>query len=229
MVRRTPSLVEENSAKSRKRCRTGGNKIFRQRIARFEPSFPARPNGLSTEYGGIEENHGPVGSERRLRLGLKHTRALIEPPVITLQPIPRPSKVRDSRDPHPAGIHKFARQVMMLERKNCPHGPEISSHFAHSRAISPVAISSMSSKRPTIHPIFLSSSTLKSIPRFISASTIPGRFLPGLRSNRPEYFARLKELVQAARWNSFGGGFYEPILVSIPPEDQYEQITRLGA
>jgi alpha-amylase len=56
-----------------------------------------------------------------------------------------------------------------------------------------------------------------------------GPLLTWIEKHRPEYFARLKELVQAGHVELVGGGFYEPILVSIPPEDQYEQITRLGA
>jgi 4-alpha-glucanotransferase len=56
-----------------------------------------------------------------------------------------------------------------------------------------------------------------------------GPLLTWIEKNRPEYFARLKKLVDAGQVELVGGGFYEPILVSIPPEDQYEQITRLGA
>jgi 4-alpha-glucanotransferase len=56
-----------------------------------------------------------------------------------------------------------------------------------------------------------------------------GPLLTWIEKHRPEYFARLKKLVEAGQVELVGGGFYEPILVSIPPEDQYEQITRLGA
>jgi hypothetical protein len=56
-----------------------------------------------------------------------------------------------------------------------------------------------------------------------------GPLLTWIEKNRPEYFARLKKLVQAGQVELVGGGFYEPILVSIPPEDQREQITRLAA
>jgi 4-alpha-glucanotransferase len=55
-----------------------------------------------------------------------------------------------------------------------------------------------------------------------------GPLLTWIEKNRPEYFARLKKLVQAGQVELIGGGFYEPILVSIPPEDQREQITRLA-
>jgi 4-alpha-glucanotransferase len=56
-----------------------------------------------------------------------------------------------------------------------------------------------------------------------------GPLLLWIEENRPEYFTRLKTLVAAGQVELVGGGFYEPILVSIPPEDQREQITRLAA
>lgn len=56
-----------------------------------------------------------------------------------------------------------------------------------------------------------------------------GPLLTWMEENRPEYFSRLRALVSAGQVELVGGGFYEPILVSIPPEDQREQITRLAA
>jgi 4-alpha-glucanotransferase len=56
-----------------------------------------------------------------------------------------------------------------------------------------------------------------------------GPLLTWIEKHRPEYFARLKKLVDAGQVELVGGGFYEPILISIPPEDQHEQITRLAA
>ena len=55
-----------------------------------------------------------------------------------------------------------------------------------------------------------------------------GPLLTWFEKHRPEYFERLKKMVQAGQVELVGGGFYEPILVSIPPEDQCEQITRLA-
>jgi 4-alpha-glucanotransferase len=55
-----------------------------------------------------------------------------------------------------------------------------------------------------------------------------GPLLSWIQENRPEYFARLKALVKAKQVELIGGGFYEPILVSIPPQDQREQIMRLA-
>ena len=56
-----------------------------------------------------------------------------------------------------------------------------------------------------------------------------GPLLNWIEEHRPEYFLRLKKLVRSGQVELVGGGFYEPILVSIPPEDQREQITRLAA
>ena len=56
-----------------------------------------------------------------------------------------------------------------------------------------------------------------------------GPLLTWIEENRPEYFARLKALVSAGQVELIGGGFYEPILVSIPPADQLEQTIRLAA
>ncbi|HEY6943898.1 MAG TPA: alpha-amylase/4-alpha-glucanotransferase domain-containing protein [Candidatus Acidoferrum sp.] len=55
-----------------------------------------------------------------------------------------------------------------------------------------------------------------------------GPLLIWIEKHRPAYFDRLKGLVQTGQVELVGGGFYEPILVSIPPEDQCEQITRLA-
>jgi len=54
-----------------------------------------------------------------------------------------------------------------------------------------------------------------------------GPLLTWIEENRPKYFLRLKALVQRGQVELVGGGFYEPILVSIPPRDQLEQITLL--
>jgi 4-alpha-glucanotransferase len=56
-----------------------------------------------------------------------------------------------------------------------------------------------------------------------------GPLLTWIEEHHIEYFERLKTLVQAGQVELIGGGFYEPILISIPPENQHEQITRLTA
>ncbi|HEX8764118.1 MAG TPA: alpha-amylase/4-alpha-glucanotransferase domain-containing protein, partial [Candidatus Acidoferrum sp.] len=55
-----------------------------------------------------------------------------------------------------------------------------------------------------------------------------GPLLTWFEKHRPEYFDRLKEMVQSGQVELVGGGFYEPILVSIPTEDQCEQIALLA-
>ncbi|GAC1622175.1 MAG: DUF1926 domain-containing protein [Candidatus Acidiferrum sp.] len=55
-----------------------------------------------------------------------------------------------------------------------------------------------------------------------------GPLLAWIGANHPEYILRLKKLSASGQIELVGGGFYEPILVSIPSEDQREQITRLS-
>ncbi len=55
-----------------------------------------------------------------------------------------------------------------------------------------------------------------------------GHLLTWIEQKRPAYFDRLRKLVRSGQVELVGGGFYEPILVSIPPEDQFEQVTRLA-
>ncbi len=55
-----------------------------------------------------------------------------------------------------------------------------------------------------------------------------GALLEWFEAKHPEYFDRLRTLVAAGQVEIVGGGFYEPILVTIPPEDRHEQITRLA-
>jgi hypothetical protein len=55
-----------------------------------------------------------------------------------------------------------------------------------------------------------------------------GPLLLWIEKNHPEYFACLKGLVSAGQVELIGGGFYEPILISIPEADRLEQIVRLA-
>ena len=56
-----------------------------------------------------------------------------------------------------------------------------------------------------------------------------GPLLLWIEKNHPEYFDRLRKLVAAGRVELIGGGFYEPILISIPTTDQVEQLNRLAS
>jgi alpha-amylase len=70
---------------------------------------------------------------------------------------------------------------------------------------------------------------LEKHPTIHAALHYSGPLLQWFEKNRPEYFEKLRALVQRGQIEMVGGGFYEPILVSIPPADQQEQITRMAA
>jgi 4-alpha-glucanotransferase len=55
-----------------------------------------------------------------------------------------------------------------------------------------------------------------------------GPLLTWIEKHRPEYFERLRMLVRKGQVEIAGGGFYEPVLISIPAADQHEQVTRLA-
>ena len=55
-----------------------------------------------------------------------------------------------------------------------------------------------------------------------------GPLLLWIEKNHPEYFERLRQLVTSGQVEILGGGFYEPILISIPEADRLEQLKRLG-
>jgi len=51
-----------------------------------------------------------------------------------------------------------------------------------------------------------------------------GPLLEWLEQRHPEFFTQLQELASREQIELVGGGFFEPILVSIPAEDQIRQI-----
>jgi alpha-amylase len=55
-----------------------------------------------------------------------------------------------------------------------------------------------------------------------------GSLLEWIEKAHPEYLAELRGLVKRGQVEMVGGGFYEPILVAIPPQDRHEQIARLA-
>jgi hypothetical protein len=55
-----------------------------------------------------------------------------------------------------------------------------------------------------------------------------GSLLEWIERAHPEYFDRVRALVSRGQVEIVGGGFFEPILISIPLEDRREQITRLA-
>lgn len=56
-----------------------------------------------------------------------------------------------------------------------------------------------------------------------------GPLLEWIDRAHPEYFDRLREMCARGQIEIVGGGFYEPILATIPPQDRLEQIARLAA
>jgi 4-alpha-glucanotransferase len=57
---------------------------------------------------------------------------------------------------------------------------------------------------------------------------LSGCLLEWIEKAHPEYFDLLRLLVSRGQVEMIGGGYHEPILISIPPEDRREQIDRLG-
>jgi alpha-amylase len=55
-----------------------------------------------------------------------------------------------------------------------------------------------------------------------------GSLLEWLAERHPEYIDQIGGLAARGQVELVGGGFYEPILIMIPPEDQIEQIRRLS-
>ena len=71
-------------------------------------------------------------------------------------------------------------------------------------------------------------SLIEKHPQIRVALHYSGPLLLWIEKNHPEYFVRLRALVGSGQVELIGGGFYEPILISIPEADRYEQITRLA-
>jgi 4-alpha-glucanotransferase len=57
---------------------------------------------------------------------------------------------------------------------------------------------------------------------------LSGCLLEWIENVHPEYFELLRRLTARGQVEMVGGGYYEPILIAIPPEDRREQIDRLG-
>jgi 4-alpha-glucanotransferase len=55
-----------------------------------------------------------------------------------------------------------------------------------------------------------------------------GPLLEWIERAHPEYFKRLASMVKSGQVEMVGGGFYEPVLIAIPPQDRLEQIARLA-
>jgi len=55
-----------------------------------------------------------------------------------------------------------------------------------------------------------------------------GPLLEWLRAERPEFIARLAALVAREQVEILGGGYYEPVLASLPERDRIGQLRRMG-
>jgi 4-alpha-glucanotransferase len=71
-------------------------------------------------------------------------------------------------------------------------------------------------------------SLLEKHPKIQVALHYSGPLLLWIEKNHPDYFERLRGLVATGQVELVGGGFYEPILISIPEADRNEQIVRLA-
>ena len=55
-----------------------------------------------------------------------------------------------------------------------------------------------------------------------------GPLLEWIEEKHPDCFDLLRELIGRGQVELLGGGFYEPVLIAIPPEDQLEQVRRMA-
>lgn len=69
---------------------------------------------------------------------------------------------------------------------------------------------------------------LEKHPKIRVGMHLSGCLLEWIEGAHPEYFELLRTLTARGQIEMVGGGYYEPILISIPPEDRREQIERLG-
>lgn len=65
-------------------------------------------------------------------------------------------------------------------------------------------------------------------PRIRMAVHLSGPLFLWTKKKHPEYFERLRKLVASDQIELIGGGFFEPILISIPQADRHEQIVRMA-
>jgi hypothetical protein len=70
--------------------------------------------------------------------------------------------------------------------------------------------------------------TLERHPRVRLGLHFSGPLLGWIERAHREYFDRLRELCRKRQVELLGGGFYEPILIAIPPRDRLEQLKRLA-
>ena len=70
---------------------------------------------------------------------------------------------------------------------------------------------------------------LQQFPKLKTTAHFSGCLLEWLQAHRPEYLKIIRGLVQNGQLELLSGGFYEPILSSLPEEDAVGQIRMMNA
>ncbi|MBI5426745.1 MAG: DUF1926 domain-containing protein [Nitrospinae bacterium] len=70
---------------------------------------------------------------------------------------------------------------------------------------------------------------LNKFPRIKTAVHFSGPLLEWLKSHQPDYLKMLRDMAAEGRLEILGGGFYEPLLPSLPDEDAVGQIRMMSA
>jgi 4-alpha-glucanotransferase len=69
---------------------------------------------------------------------------------------------------------------------------------------------------------------LQQFPQLKTTAHFSGCLLEWLKAHRPEYLEMIRDLVQSGQLELLSGGFYEPILSSLPEEDAIGQIRMMN-
>jgi hypothetical protein len=69
---------------------------------------------------------------------------------------------------------------------------------------------------------------LKQFPELKTAAHFSGPLLEWLKQNQPDYLKMIRDMAQAGRLEILSGGFYEPLLSTLPEEDAIGQIRMMN-
>ncbi len=69
---------------------------------------------------------------------------------------------------------------------------------------------------------------LKQFPEIKTAAHFSGPLLEWLKQNRPDYLKMLRDMAEAGQLEILSGGFYEPLLSTLPEEDAIGQIRMMN-
>ncbi len=70
--------------------------------------------------------------------------------------------------------------------------------------------------------------TLTQFPQLKTSAHFSGPLLEWIEAHRPDYLKQLRSMVQVGQLEILGGGFYEPLLATIPEEDALGQIRMMN-